>query len=143
MTLQKSALYVTAENFAIFDLKRAYHSHFSKVNRPQSPHFRRIRKKTLQTSVFLIKSAERQGLLCAPLELHRRSSAFADRRSPARLSLVVEPFLQSSNPDYLHQLQKKHRKGAFFVIGGVVKLNGIEHTELIQKLFYRILLFCF
>ncbi len=62
--------------------------------------------------------AERQGLLCATLELHRRSSAFANRRSPARLSLVVEPFLQGSNPDYIHQLQKKHHKGASFVIGG-------------------------
>nr|DAY58942.1 MAG TPA: hypothetical protein [Caudoviricetes sp.] len=58
MILPKSAKYVTAENFAIFDLKRAYHSHFGEVNRPQSPHFRRIQKKTLSFSVFLIKMAE-------------------------------------------------------------------------------------
>ncbi len=37
--------------------------------------------------------ADRQGLLVAPLELHRRSFAIAHRRSHARLSLVVEPFL--------------------------------------------------
>jgi hypothetical protein len=52
-------MYVTAENFAIFDLKRAYHSHFGKVNHPQSSRFRRIRKKTPQSGVFLIKMAER------------------------------------------------------------------------------------
>lgn len=57
---QKSALYITAENFAIFDLKRAYHSQFGEVNRPQSPYFRRIRKKTLQTSIFLIKLADEE-----------------------------------------------------------------------------------
>ena len=54
-------MYVTAGNFAFFDFKRAYHSQFSKVNRRQSPRFRRIRKKTLQTSVFLIKMAEKEG----------------------------------------------------------------------------------
>lgn len=54
-------MYVTAGNFAIFDLRRAYHSHFSNVNRPQSPCFCQIRKKTLQTSVFLIKMADREG----------------------------------------------------------------------------------
>lgn len=31
----------------------------------------------------------------------------------------------------------------FLFNGGVVNDSGIEHTELIQKLFYRILLFCF
>ena len=61
MTLQKLALYVTAEKIVIFNLKRAYHSQFGEVNRRQSPRFRRIQKKTLQTSVFLIKMAERQG----------------------------------------------------------------------------------
>ena len=54
-------MYVTAGNFAFFDFKRAYHSQFSKVNRRQSPRFRRIRKKTLQTSVFLIKMADEEG----------------------------------------------------------------------------------
>lgn len=54
-------MYVTARNFAIFDLKRAYHSHFSEVNRRQNQQYRRIRKKTLQTSVFLIKMADREG----------------------------------------------------------------------------------
>ena len=58
-------MYVSAENFAIFNLKRAYHSHFGEVNRPQHPYFRRIRKKTLLSSVFLIKMADREGLLCA------------------------------------------------------------------------------
>ena len=61
MTLQKSALYVSAEKIVIFDLKRACHSHFGKVNRPQSQSFRRIRKETLFSSVFLIKMAERGG----------------------------------------------------------------------------------
>ena len=61
MTLQKSAMYVTAENFAIFDLKRAYHSQFGEVNRSQRPHFRCIRKKTLNPSVFLIKMADEEG----------------------------------------------------------------------------------
>lgn len=59
MILPKSAKYVTAENFAIFDLKRAYHSQFGEVNRPQHPYFCRIRKKTLFPSVFLIKMAGR------------------------------------------------------------------------------------
>ena len=54
-------MYVSAKNFAIFDFKRAYHSQFSEVNLPQSPHFRRIRKKTLLSSVFLIKMADRVG----------------------------------------------------------------------------------
>ncbi len=54
-------MYVGAENFASSNIKRAYHSHFDKVNRRQSPHFRRIQKKTLQTSVFLIKMADRVG----------------------------------------------------------------------------------
>ena len=61
VTSQKSAMYVTAENFAIFDLKRAYHSHFGGVNGLQSPCFRQIRKKTLEQSVFLIKMADREG----------------------------------------------------------------------------------
>lgn len=61
MTLQKSAMYVTTLNFALSNIKRAYHSQFGGVNRPQSPHFRRIRKKTLQMSVFLIKMADRVG----------------------------------------------------------------------------------
>ena len=61
MTLQKLALYVTAEKIVIFNLKRAYHSHFGDVNCPQSPCFRRIRKKTLFPSVFLIKMADEEG----------------------------------------------------------------------------------
>lgn len=61
MILPKSAKYVTAENFAIFDLKRAYHSQFGEVNRPQHPYFCRIRKKTLFPSVFLIKMADEEG----------------------------------------------------------------------------------
>lgn len=69
MTLQKSALYVTARNFAFSNIKRAYHSHFGEVNRPQSPHFRRIQKKTLSFSVFLIKMAEREGFE-PPVRLH-------------------------------------------------------------------------
>ena len=68
-------MYVSAGNFAFSNIKRAYHSHFGKVNRRQSPRFHRIRKKTLQTSVFLIKMTDREGLLCAALELHRRSFA--------------------------------------------------------------------
>ena len=52
MTLQKSALYVSAEKIVIFDLKRAYHSHFGKVNLRQSQSFRRIRKETLFSSVL-------------------------------------------------------------------------------------------
>lgn len=54
-------MYVSAGNFAFSNIKRAYHSHFGEVNCPQSQHFRRIQKKTLQTSVFLIKMAEREG----------------------------------------------------------------------------------
>ncbi len=42
---------------------------------------------------------------------------FADRRSLARLSLVVEPLSRGSNP-LLHQLQKNTRKGCLFVTGG-------------------------
>ncbi len=61
MTSQKSAMYVSTVNFAFSNIKRAYHSHFGKVNHPQSPHFRRIRKKTLNPSVFLIKMADRVG----------------------------------------------------------------------------------
>ena len=45
VTSQNSAMYVTALNFAFSNIKRAYHSQFSKVNRRQSPHFRRITKK--------------------------------------------------------------------------------------------------
>nr|DAM85495.1 MAG TPA: hypothetical protein [Caudoviricetes sp.] len=52
-------MYVSAKNFASSNIKRAYHSQFSDVNRQQSPCFRGIRKKTLQSSVFLIKMAER------------------------------------------------------------------------------------
>ena len=54
-------MYVSAGNFAFSNIKRAYHSHFGKVNRRQSPRFHRIRKKTLQTSVFLTKMADRVG----------------------------------------------------------------------------------
>lgn len=54
-------MYVSAGNFAFSNIKRAYHSHFSNVNRSQSPCFRRIRKKTLFSSVFLIKMADREG----------------------------------------------------------------------------------
>lgn len=54
-------MYVSAGNFAFSNIKRAYHSQFNKVNFPQSPHFRRIQKKTLQTSVFLIKMADEEG----------------------------------------------------------------------------------
>ena len=54
-------MYVTASNFALSNIKRACHSHFGKVNRPQSPQYRRIRKKTPYPSVFLIKMADRQG----------------------------------------------------------------------------------
>ena len=54
-------MYVTAINFVISDIKRAYNSHFGDVNRLQSPRFRRIRKKTLFSSVFLIKMADRVG----------------------------------------------------------------------------------
>lgn len=54
-------MYVSAGNFAFSNIKRAYHSHFGEVNRPQSPHFRRIQKKTLSFSVFLIKMADRKG----------------------------------------------------------------------------------
>ena len=61
LTLPKSALYVNTGNFAFSNIKRAYHSQFGEVNRRQNPRFRRIRKKTLQTSVFLIKMAEREG----------------------------------------------------------------------------------
>ena len=53
-------MYVSAGNFAFSNIKRAYHSHFGKVNRRQSPRFRRIQKKTLQTSVFLIKMADEE-----------------------------------------------------------------------------------
>lgn len=54
-------MYVSAGNFAFSNIKRAYHSHFGKVNRRQSPRFHRIQKKTLQTSVFLIKLADEEG----------------------------------------------------------------------------------
>ena len=54
-------MYVSTGNFAIFDLKQAYHSHFGKVNRRQSQRFRRIRKKTLFPSIFLIKMADEEG----------------------------------------------------------------------------------
>ena len=53
-------MYVTAQNFTFSNIKQAYHSQFNKVDFPQSPHFRRIRKKTLQTSVFLIKMADEE-----------------------------------------------------------------------------------
>ena len=54
-------MYVTALNFVFSNIKRAYHSHFDDVNCLQSPCFRRIRKKTLLSSVFLIKMADREG----------------------------------------------------------------------------------
>lgn len=54
-------MYVSAKNFASSNIKRAYHSQFSDVNRQQSPCFRGIRKKTLYPSVFLIKLADRVG----------------------------------------------------------------------------------
>ena len=47
ITPSKLATCVITEKFAFFDLKRAYHSQFSKVNLRQSPQYRRIRKKTL------------------------------------------------------------------------------------------------
>ena len=74
--------------------------------------------------------ADRQGLLIAPLELHRRSFAIAHRRSHARLSLVVEPFFpgfKSGNPHHLQQ-NPAFQQG-FFLNGGVVNLNGIKHTK--------------
>ena len=54
-----------------------------------------------------------EGLLCASLELHRRSYAPAYRRSLARLSLVVEPLFVGSNPPILninkcHPLKRWH-----------------------------------
>lgn len=76
-------MYVSALNFAFSNIKRAYHGHFSEVNRRQSPCFRRIRKKTLTNSVFLIKMADRVGLT----SFHSAARAligFADRDTPSR-----------------------------------------------------------
>lgn len=47
-------------DLTISNTKQAYHSHFTKVNRRQSPRFRRIRKKTPQLGVFLIKMADEE-----------------------------------------------------------------------------------
>lgn len=48
-------------DLTISNTKRAYHSHFGEVNRPQSPHFHRIqKKKTLNLSAFLIKMADEE-----------------------------------------------------------------------------------
>lgn len=55
-------MYVSAKNFASSNIKRAYHSQFSDVNRQQSPCFRGIRKKTLFLSVFLNKWRMRRDL---------------------------------------------------------------------------------
>lgn len=47
-------------DLTISNTKRAYHSHFAKVNRRQSPRFHRIRKKTPQSGVFSIKMADEE-----------------------------------------------------------------------------------
>ena len=54
-------MYVTTSDFVFFNIKRAYHSQFIKVNSQQSPQFRRMQKKTLYLSVFSNKLADEEG----------------------------------------------------------------------------------
>ena len=104
MTLQKLALYVTAEKIVIFNLKRAYHSQFGEVNRRQSPRFRRIQKKTLQTSVFLIKMADEEGFE-PPIRVTPYKRFRVARIQPLCHSSVIPPF-NIDNCDILQALFK-------------------------------------
>ena len=58
----------------------------------------------------------REGLLVATLELHRRSSADADRNTPALLSLVVELTFSWVQIRLLQIIKKGRPKGHPFLI---------------------------
>lgn len=93
-------MYVTARNFVFSNIKRAYHSHFGDVNRQQSPCFRGIRKKTLQSSVFLIKMAEREGFE-PPVRLHAQLIS-SQPHSTTLPSLQYILLIKSFKQDYKH-----------------------------------------
>ena len=60
------------------------------------------------------------------LELHRHSSAFqADRRTPVRLSLVVEPRPLGFKSDFPHHLQQNPHKAGFVVNGGEIGIRTL------------------
>ena len=61
LTRQNSLKYVTAESFAFLRSIGAYHSHFLRVNPSIIPETPQIRKKTLSSSVFFNKMADREG----------------------------------------------------------------------------------